>query len=84
MSEYQAQNARLEGLKQRAKLYQQQLLTQMNEQSEAALTAYTHDDGLFSEVVLLLGHSIVLNDVTLENGLALKNRMKVGQRGDHE
>ena len=51
MSEYQAQNARLEGLKQRAKLYQQQLLTQMNEQSEAALTAYTHDDGLFSEVV---------------------------------
>jgi outer membrane protein TolC len=38
-------------LDQRALLYQEQLLPQMHEQAEAALTAYTNDTGDFAEVV---------------------------------
>ncbi|BDX05259.1 TolC family protein [Planctobacterium marinum] len=36
---------------QRADLYETQLLAQSRDQASAALTAYTHDDGDFSEVV---------------------------------
>lgn len=38
-------------LNERQKLYTIELLPQMNEQAEASLTAYTNDDGDFSEVV---------------------------------
>lgn len=43
--------AHLHGLLTRQTLYKQQLLTQSHEQAEAALTAYTNDDGDFAEVV---------------------------------
>lgn len=43
--------SQLERLQQRAKLYAQQLLPQMAEQAQAALNAYTRDDGNFSEVM---------------------------------
>ncbi len=36
---------------QRQKLYKEKLLPQMHDQAEASLTAYTNDDGDFSEVV---------------------------------
>jgi len=38
-------------LNERQKLYQERLLPQMHDQAEASLTAYTSDDGDFSEVV---------------------------------
>ena len=38
-------------LQQRRTLYRQQLLPQTEEQAEAALTAYTNDDGSFADVV---------------------------------
>ena len=41
----------LNRLRERQSLYQQQLLTQIHEQAEASLTAYTNDSGDFSEVV---------------------------------
>ncbi|AWL12311.1 hypothetical protein HMF8227_01838 [Saliniradius amylolyticus] len=41
----------LKRLQQRRALYKSQLLTQMHDQAEAALTAYTNDDGDFAEVV---------------------------------
>ncbi|WP_248289481.1 TolC family protein [Thalassotalea sp. Y01] len=41
----------LQRLSQRQALYDQQLLKQTHEQAEAALTAYTNDDGDFAEVV---------------------------------
>ncbi|QOL25650.1 TolC family protein [Thalassotalea sp. LPB0316] len=41
----------LQRLSQRQAIYQQQLLTQTEEQAEASLTAYTNDDGDFAEVV---------------------------------
>lgn len=43
--------ARLQRLTQRQLLYREQLLPQMHEQADASLTAYTHDDGDFAEVV---------------------------------
>lgn len=43
--------AQLLRLNDRRRLYQEQLLPQMNEQAEASLTAYTNDDGDFAEVV---------------------------------
>ncbi len=39
------------GLRQRKQLYTDSLLTQLHDQAEAALTAYTNDDGGFAEVV---------------------------------
>ena len=41
----------LKHLTQRQALYQNQLLSQTHQQAEASLTAYTNDDGDFSEVV---------------------------------
>ena len=38
-------------MKQRKALYEESLLPQMNQQVEASLTAYTHDDGDFAEVI---------------------------------
>lgn len=38
-------------LQERQALYKDRLLTQMSEQAEASLAAYTHDDGRFSDVV---------------------------------
>jgi outer membrane protein TolC len=51
MSSFQSAWARYLRLTERKKLYQSRLLSQMNEQAEAALTAYTNDDGDFAEVV---------------------------------
>lgn len=41
----------LKRLSDRQAIYQEQLLTQMHDQAEASLTAYTNDDGDFAEVV---------------------------------
>lgn len=43
--------AQLHGLSERQAIYRQQLIRQTHDQAEAALTAYTHDTGDFSEVV---------------------------------
>lgn len=48
---FEKNKAQLRNLNQRQRLYQQQLLPQMHEQSEASLTAYTNDVGDFAEVV---------------------------------
>lgn len=48
---FQANKAQLERLGQRSQLYEQELLPKIREQAEAALTAYTNDEGDFSEVV---------------------------------
>lgn len=50
-SELLKTKSRLHRLNQRLSLYHEQLLTQMREQSEASLTAYTNDEGSFSEVM---------------------------------
>jgi outer membrane protein TolC len=50
-AELDAARAQLIRLEQRRSLYQQQLLRQMHDQAEAALSAYTSDDGDFAEVV---------------------------------
>ncbi|CAH9049586.1 hypothetical protein PSECIP111854_00231 [Pseudoalteromonas sp. CIP111854] len=49
--EVEKELAQLKRLSQRQALYKQQLLEQTHHQAEAALTAYTNDDGDFSEVV---------------------------------
>lgn len=48
---FETQRSRLLRLNQRQDLYRSRLLQEMNEQAEASLTAYTTDDGDFSEVV---------------------------------
>lgn len=51
IADFEAQRVRLLRIDQRRNLYQSRLLQEMQEQAEASLTAYTHDDGDFSEVV---------------------------------
>ena len=51
MSAFEAQRARLLRLDERRALYRDRLLEESHEQAEASLTAYTNDDGDFSEVV---------------------------------
>jgi len=51
MAAFETRKAQLLRLEQRHRLYRQQLLPQMHELAEASLTAYTHDDGDFAEVV---------------------------------
>lgn len=51
MASFNAVGVKLQRLDQRQSLYRQQLLPQMHELAEASLTAYTNDDGDFSEVV---------------------------------
>lgn len=51
IANFEASRATLKHLNQRYQLYQQQLLPQMHEQAEVALTAYTNDEGDFAEVV---------------------------------
>ncbi len=51
IADFEKTKAQLIWLKERGKLYQQELLPQMHEQAEASLTAYTNDDGDFSEAV---------------------------------
>ena len=51
IAEFQAAKVTLERLDQRSKLYQKELLPKIHEQAEAALTAYTNDEGDFAEVV---------------------------------
>jgi len=48
---FETQRSKLLRLNQRQGLYQSRLLQEMQEQAEASLTAYTTDDGDFSEVV---------------------------------
>jgi len=48
---YSSAKGRLLRLKDRQKLYKSKLLPQIHDQAEASLTAYTNDDGDFSEVV---------------------------------
>jgi len=51
IAEFQAAKVKLQRLDQRSKLYRQELLPKIHEQAEAALTAYTNDEGDFAEVV---------------------------------
>lgn len=51
LSEINKEKKQLQRLSDRQALYSQQLLTQIHQQAEASLTAYTNDDGDFSEVV---------------------------------
>ncbi|MFN2353371.1 MAG: TolC family protein [Desulfopila sp.] len=51
IAEFEKNRAQLNRLTQRQQLYQDRLLPQMHEQTEASLTAYTNDDGDFAEVV---------------------------------
>ncbi len=51
MSSFAAEKSKLLRLQQRQQLYQNTLLPQMSQQAQATLTAYTHDDGDFAEVV---------------------------------
>lgn len=51
MASFESEKAQLARLTDRLELYQLRLLPQMHDQAEAALTAYTNDDGDFSEVV---------------------------------
>ena len=48
---YSSAKGRLLRLKERQKLYSSRLLPQIHDQAEASLSAYTNDDGDFSEVV---------------------------------
>ncbi len=51
LSQLQSAYAAHQRLLQRAVLYKTDILVQMSDQAEASLTAYTNDDGDFSEVV---------------------------------
>lgn len=51
MAQMQATHQTLTLLAQRRELYSNTLLAQMNQQVESSLTAYTNDDGEFSEVI---------------------------------
>lgn len=51
MTSFEVTKVNLERLKDRDTLYKSELIPQINEQAEASLTAYTNDDGDFSEVV---------------------------------
>ncbi|WP_199610033.1 TolC family protein [Flocculibacter collagenilyticus] len=51
MAATRAKAQQLNTLNQRDRLYQSQLLHQIKQQSDATLSAYTHDDGDFSEVI---------------------------------
>ncbi len=51
IADFERTRLQLIRLNERQQLYQDQLLPQIHEQAEASLTAYTNDDGDFSEVV---------------------------------
>jgi outer membrane protein TolC len=51
VAELASRLARLQRLEERRALYNTRLLREMREQADAALNAYTHDDGDFAEVV---------------------------------
>jgi outer membrane protein TolC len=51
ISSFETLKAQFTRLTQRQALYEDRLLPQMSEQAEASLTAYTHNDGDFAEVV---------------------------------
>ena len=51
LGSYSSAKGRLLSLKGRQNLYKSKLLPQIHDQAEASLTAYTNDDGDFSEVV---------------------------------
>jgi outer membrane protein TolC len=51
IADFQANKVQLHRLQQRSQLYEKELLPKIREQAEAALTAYTNDEGDFAEVV---------------------------------
>ncbi len=51
IADFQADKVQLHRLQQRSQLYEKELLPKIREQAEAALTAYTNDEGDFAEVV---------------------------------
>jgi hypothetical protein len=51
MASLETTRAKLKRLNQRQALYQDRLIPQMHDQAQAALSAYTNDDGDFAEVV---------------------------------
>ncbi len=51
LGSYSSAKGRLQRLIKRQSLYKSKLLPQIHNQAEASLTAYTNDDGVFSEVV---------------------------------
>lgn len=51
LSAYSSAKGRLQGIKSRQTLYKSRLLPQIHDHAEASLSAYTNDDGDFTEVV---------------------------------
>lgn len=51
LSQVEKEHSTLQRLFKRQKLYQEQLMDQTHQQAEAALTAYTNDNGAFTEVI---------------------------------
>ena len=78
-SSYKTIKVNLLRLKDRQTLYETKLIPQINEQTEASLTAYTNDDGSFAEVVRsrisLLGAQIdILNiNVNIQKNIVKYN-----------
>jgi len=70
VASFEAARVQLRRLNERRALYKDQLLPQTHDQAEASLTAYTNDDGDFSEVVRAriaeLNASIVALDIDVE------------------
>ncbi len=68
LASYASVQGRLAQLAQRKQLFNSRLLPQMHDQAEASLTAYTNDDGSFSEVVRarIAELNAVIDDFTLD------------------
>jgi len=77
ISEFESFKVQLEHLDQRSDLYKKQLLPQIHEQAEAALTAYTNDEGDFSEVVR--ARIDVLNAEIDNLGIAVDRQKNISQ-----
>lgn len=74
---FESTKVQLQRLDQRYDLYQKQLLPQVHEQAEAALTAYTNDEGDFAEVVR--ARIDVLNAEIDNLGIAVDRQKNISQ-----
>lgn len=74
---FESTKVQLQRLDQRYDLYQKQLLPQIHEQAEAALTAYTNDEGDFAEVVR--ARIDVLNAEIDNLGIAVDRQKNISQ-----
>ncbi len=89
-AQFRSTYVNLRQLLERQQLYQQQLLPQMNEQAEASLTAYTNDDGDFSEVMRARIAELNANidalkiDVEIQKHIAQLNYFLTGSQNNGE